>query len=108
MKINIGCGMTPTIGWKNYDCSLSVRLSRFPTIIFLLRIFNLLDENQLNFIKFNQINEINYADVSKKLPLSNDSVELVYSSHMLEHLDRDRAIRCLNEVRRVLKVGGAL
>jgi len=108
MKINIGCGTSPTTGWINFDCSLSVRLSRHPIIIFSLRKFRLLDKNQLNFIKFNQDNKIHYADASRKLPLANDSVELAYSSHMLEHLDRDGAVRCLNELRRVLKVGGAL
>ena len=28
LKINIGCGDTPTKGWRNYDNSWSVRLAK--------------------------------------------------------------------------------
>ena len=28
LKINIGCGDTPTKGWSNYDNSWSVRLAK--------------------------------------------------------------------------------
>jgi len=45
-------------------------------------------------------------DVSKPLPLPNDSVPFAYSCHMLEHLPRDAAARFLFELNRVLMPGG--
>ena len=32
VRINVGCGMTPTPGWTNYDNSLSVKLARRPIL----------------------------------------------------------------------------
>ena len=32
LRVNIGCGQTPTEGWNNYDNSLAVRLSGVPII----------------------------------------------------------------------------
>ena len=41
-------------------------------------------------------------------PLADDSVELVYSSHCLEHLDDPTEARALSEARRILRPDGAL
>jgi ubiquinone/menaquinone biosynthesis C-methylase UbiE len=48
------------------------------------------------------------ADVTTRLPLGDGTAEVVYSSHMLEHLDRMEARVFLHEVRRVLAPGGIL
>lgn len=45
-------------------------------------------------------------DVTRGMPFSSDSIDVVYHSHMLEHLDRDVAERFLIEVKRVLRPGG--
>jgi SAM-dependent methyltransferase len=45
-------------------------------------------------------------DLSKGVPFPNDSVDAVYHSHVLEHLDRELAHTFMREVRRVLKPGG--
>jgi len=41
-------------------------------------------------------------------PLADDSVELVYSSDCLEHLDDPTVARALSEARRILRPDGAL
>jgi predicted SAM-dependent methyltransferase len=46
--------------------------------------------------------------VTKRIPLSNSSVSLLYSSHMLEHLDRVEASLFLEEAMRVLSSGGMI
>ena len=46
-------------------------------------------------------------DLSKGIPAESGSVDVVYHSHMLEHLDRDVVPVFLREVVRVLKPGGA-
>lgn len=43
-----------------------------------------------------------------KLNFKNDSVDLIYASHVLEYFDRTEVIEILREWNRVLKVGGIL
>lgn len=46
------------------------------------------------------------VDISKPLPLDDDSVDFAYASHVLEHLAPHVAPRFMQEVRRVLKPEG--
>jgi predicted SAM-dependent methyltransferase len=106
-KINLGCGTSPTKGWLNFDNSMSVRISNFRVLVFILRLLRIINSSNLNFIDFCRSNKILYAN-AKKIPLPDDSVSVVYSSHMLEHLDRVDAIKCINEIKRVLIPNGLL
>ena len=45
-------------------------------------------------------------DLRRPLPFADGTFDAVYSSHVLEHLERDHAPRVLAEMRRVLKPGG--
>jgi len=49
---------------------------------------------------------IRFANATRRIPCANNSVEVVYSSHMIEHLDRREARAFLLEVRRILIPGG--
>jgi predicted SAM-dependent methyltransferase len=69
----------------NYDNSPSVRL----------------------LIGWGKNGQIRYAN-ALNIPHQENSVEVIYSSHMLEHLDRYQASKFLAEVRRVLRPGGIL
>lgn len=51
-------------------------------------------------------NNIRAYDLSNGLPFENDSMDVVYHSHFLEHLDREVARQFLVEVKRILKPGG--
>jgi len=108
LRVNVGCGQTPTEGWRNFDNSLSIRLSRIPLLPELLLKLKLLKTSQHQFIEFIRANAIEYADAAKSLPFPGGSVDVLYSSHMLEHLDRDEAVGFLKEARRVLRSGGIL
>ena len=107
-RANIGCGETPTIGWLNFDNSMSIRLSSYPALCKILRKTRLINSAQWARIKFCQTNEIGWANAAKRIPLADDSVEVLYSSHMLEHLDRVEAKRFLDEARRVLTPDGII
>ena len=50
---------------------------------------------------------LEYKDITK-LPFDNETVDLIYSSHVLEYFDRDEVIDVLKEWKRVLRPGGTL
>ena len=107
-RINIGCGQTPTNGWQNFDNSFSLRLSKIPLLPDILHGLGFLESSQYQFIKFARKNNIDYGDATKGLPLKQESCEVVYSSHMLEHLDRNGAEKFLKEAYRVLRPNGII
>ena len=49
-----------------------------------------------------------YCDASKRLPFKDASVDLIYSCHMLEHLDKNESNTFFDESYRVLKHNGLL
>jgi predicted SAM-dependent methyltransferase len=107
-RLNIGCGMTPTAGWRNLDNSLSIRIAKWGPLGSILHKIGLISTPSLNNIRFCQANNIEWADASKRIPADPNSIEIIYSSHMLEHLDRVEATSFLREAHKVLKNGGIL
>lgn len=107
-RINIGCGATPTAGWVNYDNSPSVRLAQMPALAGTLGRLKLLSSEQREFIAFARRSDIRHADAVRRIPQPDRSADVVYSSHMVEHLDRSEALRFLAEARRVLVPGGII
>ena len=104
----MGCGQTPTKGWRNFDNSFSIFLSRTPFLPILLYKLRLLAESQYQFIKFCRLNRIEYCDATKRLPIADGSADVFYSSHMIEHIDKADVTKVLKEVRRVLCPGGII
>lgn len=107
-RVNIGCGKTPVQGWCNYDNSLSIYLSIHPLICCILSKIGLLSENQKDFIAFAQKNNIKWADATKQIPLPDNSVEVLYTCHMVEHLCRDDLKRFFKEAMRILVPNGII
>lgn len=108
-RINIGCGQTPTLGgWRNFDNSMSLRLARVHLIPDILHKLGLLEPSQYQFIQFARANNIEYGDATKGLPLKNDCCDVVYSSHMLEHLNKSEADVFVKEAYRVLGSNGVI
>jgi len=110
IRVNVGCGKTPTKGWHNYDNSWSIRLAWFfpPLVTKFLNILGLLTTQQMDFIDFSRSSNIRWANATKRIPEKNDSVDVIYSSHMLEHLGKKEACFFLEEARRVLRHGGVI
>ncbi len=107
-RLNVGCGMTPTKGCLNFDNSFSIRLSAFPRLSNMLFKAKLLDKPQMNYIRFCREHNIEWADATRRIPVPDNSAEVLYSSHMLEHLDRQEVTMFLAEARRVLISGGII
>ena len=100
---NLGCGNKTHPSCVNIDWSIYARIKRNPAgrriapVIFngaRLAQFNNLDENVI------------VHDLRKGIPLGDQTADMVYHSHVLEHVDRDAVPGFLAEIRRVLKPGG--
>ena len=104
--VNIGCGKTPVADWTNYDNSMSIRVARIPGAAFVMRRLRLLDHRQLDFVSFAKRSDIRFANACRRIPEPDHSVDVLYSSHMLEHLSESGARTFLSQARRVLKHGG--
>ena len=108
IKVNIGCGNTPIDGWINFDNSLAIKLANSPFLYFLAKILKLLNKQQIENVEWNRKHKIHFADATKKIPLETNSVECIYTSHMVEHLSRNGALIFLNEALRILRKDGIL
>lgn len=94
--IQFGCGLSCPPGWKNYDSSLRLRLQKLPLIGGLVPAgpFGRFPSGVL------------YGDIVSGLPVAAGSGDLLYSSHVLEHLALDELRAALRDCRRVLATGG--
>jgi hypothetical protein len=108
MRLNVGCGATPTDGWVNLDNSVAVRLARWPFVIRALSMARITDSRSYQFARIAGAKGVRFANVSLHIPCTNGSVQVVYSSHMIEHLDRREVKNFLGEVRRILAPGGVV
>ena len=96
LKVNLGCGLSVSDSWINYDASPTLRLQRLRGVG---KFFKVVLEPKFPDLAL-------FGDVVAGLPLENHSVDFVYSSHMLEHLALDDFRIALQEIRRVLKPNG--
>lgn len=108
VRVNIGCGKTPTLGWLNFDNSPALKLAKSPIKFRLSKMMGLLNAAQLENIEWNIANKVSFADATKTIPLASSSAACIYTSHMLEHLSREGAQVFLCESLRVLKKNGVL
>jgi SAM-dependent methyltransferase len=108
VRVNIGCGATPTDGWTNLDNSFTVRVARWPMLVRVLSKLGIIDGQSREFAQVANRENIRFANASLHIPYADNSVEVVYSSHMVEHLDRQEARAFLLEVRRILQPGGII
>lgn len=111
VKVNIGAGLSVAQGWINVDSNPHAVVSRLPACM-VKGIY------QLSSVR-NQYSRKEYFDLLKEhifiphnleygIPFSDDSVDFLYSSHLLEHLFREDAAGLLKEAYRVLKKGGII
>jgi SAM-dependent methyltransferase len=106
MKIlNLGCGTktSPKPGVINIDWSIYLRLKKMKILRLVVPLF--IRGTRLERFKALPDN-IMVHNLARGIPFNSDSVDVVYHSHMLEHLDRDVAEKFLIEAKRVLKPGG--
>lgn len=103
-RLNLGCGLNAPYGWVNMDYSFSLVLRQAPSLRWFLKQLGLLSAEHTQPWPSN----VRRHNVLKGLPFANSSLEVVYSSHMLEHLYLHDALFVLREARRALVPGGLL
>jgi SAM-dependent methyltransferase len=103
--LNLGCGTKTSSDPRvvNLDWSTYLVIKSNP-LLFALSRFVLSGERMERLRKLPD--SIVVHDLRKGIPFADNSVDAVYHSHFLEHLDQPIARRFLAEVKRVLKPGG--
>jgi SAM-dependent methyltransferase len=108
MRLNIGGGFTYCDGFTNVDICKEYSLWWFPFKKLLYRISGTRKHHTYKaFCKVLRSKPIRH-DVRKPLPFEDDSVDEIYTSHLLEHLTYADGLRFLEELRRVIKPDGII
>lgn len=103
--LNLGCGtkVSGSPDMVNIDWGIYLRLKRRkilrPIIPFILKGRRLERYHSLP-------DNIMVHNLAKGIPFDSESVDAVYHSHLLEHLDMEVAMKFMQEIKRVLKPGG--
>lgn len=105
-KLNLGSGTECLDDWINIDNSFNARLAKCPRLRYLLFKLNILSKKHYDVDWADHTHKIMIRDVSKKLPFDNESIDYIYSSHLIEHLNKEVGEKLLHECFRVLKKGG--
>lgn len=107
LVLNLGCGHkaseSPNV--VNIDWSISLRVRKNPLLRQLAPLF--FRGKRWEHFK-NLPNNIVVHDLSKGIPFKDHSVDVVYHSHLLEHLDPPIAEKFTREIHRVLRPGGII
>jgi ubiquinone/menaquinone biosynthesis C-methylase UbiE len=93
-------------GWQNTDVTPHIFVARIPGAARMLRALNLMTSERYEQHRRGVFAGVRYLNAAKRFPYRTGSFDNVFSCHMLEHLYRTDAERCVREVYRVLKSGG--
>lgn len=105
--VNLGSSARVADGWNNLDFSWLVRLGRHRSLSRWLHRAGLL--TQARYTRIVQMDPDTVLwDLARGIPYPDRTFDVVYHSHLLEHLDREQAPDFLRECHRVLKDGGVL
>ena len=99
-QVNLGCGSVTPAGWINVDYALGARLARLPVVGSAA--------HRLGLFRLRWDRRILIHNLARPLPWPDQSVDVVYCSHTLEHFDRSGGEALLRESFRVLRVGGII
>jgi SAM-dependent methyltransferase len=83
-------------------------VARWPVAPSLLTRMGFLTANSAVLTEMARCGNVRFANAAVRIPCADGSVAAIYSSHMIEHLDRREARSFLAEVRRVLVPGGVV
>lgn len=105
-NLHLGCLETGLPGWENTDITPHIFVTRIPGAARLLRSLSLMSRERYEQHRRGVFRRVRYLNAAKRFPYAAGTFDNVFSCHMLEHLYRNEAEGCVNEVYRVLKPGG--
>lgn len=111
VKVNLGCGLRVAKGWLNIDGSLNAMFASWPAWLHKI-LYRLSGSRQ--YYSLEQYCEILenyrflYHDLALSLPLHDNTVDFIYSSHFFEHIFKDDAASLLKACAQALKPGGRI
>jgi len=112
VKVNLGCGLQCLPGWINIDGSLTALFGSKKNSLINKILYKLAGSSDYySFADYNKViqeDDLKFYNLQKMVPLSDNSADIVYCSHFLEHLNKDDGRHFLAECFRVLKPGGLL
>jgi SAM-dependent methyltransferase len=91
-----GCGLCAPKQWCNFDSSPLLRLQRLPLV------GPMMPSGPFGRFPIN----VRYGDIVRGLPIPSNSVELLYCSHVLEHLSLHELRVALHNAFHLLRPGG--
>ena len=95
--LNVGCGLIAPPGWINFDSSFTLKLTRTPIIgSSIIRIINGPDWPLSALC----------GDIVKGLKIPLESCDLIFASHVLEHISLSDFHIAMNNIYSYLKKGG--
>jgi SAM-dependent methyltransferase len=105
--LNLACGTRMHWGWNNLDFSPYALLARNQWLRGAMKAAGLLSPERQERLRRIDPTIIRW-DLRKGIPFGENSFDVVYHSHFLEHIDLRFAPGLLKECHRVLKPGGVL
>jgi len=94
--VQYGCGLSAPAGWINFDSSPTLKIQKTPIIGSLVK-------SRLNTVF---PDSVKFGDIVKGLPITNESCDAIYCSHVLEHLSLEDFRIALKNTHKLLKRGG--
>ncbi len=106
IKLHLGAFDCAVSGWVNTDITPHMWIGKIPGAARVLKWAGILSAERYRQHRSGTFKNLRYLDLTRPLPFADDSVEAVFSSHVLEHLFADEVERLIRELHRVLKPGG--
>ena len=98
LRLNLGCGAVTPKNWVNVDYALGAWLFKIPGFQVVNRHFK--------FFNLEWDSNVLLKDLRKRFPWKDNSVDIIYCSHVLEHLSKVEGLCFLRQCYRVLKPEG--
>ena len=96
-KINFGCGLDTAIGWLNYDASPTLFFQKLPLIGRIIK----------KFCKTKFPEDVLYGNILNGFGIKESTIDIIYCSHVLEHLSYGECKLALDQIFRLLKSNGS-
>jgi len=108
VKLHFGAFNCPVDGWVNTDITPHLYLARVPLLPWLMHKVGKIAADRYVDYRSGAFRKLRYLDVTRKWPFDDNSVEAIFSSHVVEHLPLHGARVCMKNAYRVLREGGVL